>query len=768
MQASPLPVQPTAVDILKPDPIQANKEAFANLQKQFSGLLSSLQQALSALKPSSTTAQEVHAAMANGLTSAETCPDVATETTQDAGGPLGEATHGLSRGEWLQAALADFKAAKDADTSETPVYELPESNTSMQAALAEVMQLLQGSAPQSMPDTPVENFLEANLLEANPANTLNPEQPGAKMEPPAGQLTATGRESIASTLMQGQGALGLNNTNGKRYGQRPDLPAQPDATQTAQAVNGIKTANPNASEAAVNALQNAPGKATLAQNPGETPQTTFADKFELPEQANAASRAMAQMQTLNERMLNRDALQAATLTTQAPAENALTGKGSALEAGRLAETLSKTFPPLTPAETAAEEAAQALKTGRSTILGQSNPLAQALAKTGVRLPYGAAQTSLAETNAGKLARGKSASAEAQVVPLNQAPLTQAELRLDALKDLNIQEVTDTQLNPQLEATGLPSVSQQVGEGFAQALEQFNLAQFNLEQSSQAQNTQAPPGNTLNANNSPQGGAETVDGADATQAVSGPERANGQPAGAAGREVRIVLNPESLGTVRIRMHQLGQSGKIAGRVVIDNTAAASQIRQQLGSLSDSLAQKGITLERLQIVTPGNGETIQLSGEQLLSLRDSQSRGPEGQERSSVSDLFGQKLTNEALNSAARISASENSNNSADQQRFERNAQSEANDNNPFMAGGNDARQQQNSGQTMAQTFEMLQQNAYQHPNGHRNTDAMGVNKPNYASPTDEGELLTESAQEGALDKASEAAQNGRNPRVNIVV
>ncbi|MEB3205867.1 MAG: flagellar hook-length control protein FliK [Vampirovibrionales bacterium] len=78
-----------------------------------------------------------------------------------------------------------------------------------------------------------------------------------------------------------------------------------------------------------------------------------------------------------------------------------------------------------------------------------------------------------------------------------------------------------------------------------------------------------------------------------------------------QEISMVLNPESLGKVKLQLQSLGASGSIRGRIIVEKMTTASQIQAQLSDLTKSLAAKGITLEKLQIMTPNAPELFGLS-------------------------------------------------------------------------------------------------------------------------------------------------------------
>jgi flagellar hook-length control protein FliK len=69
------------------------------------------------------------------------------------------------------------------------------------------------------------------------------------------------------------------------------------------------------------------------------------------------------------------------------------------------------------------------------------------------------------------------------------------------------------------------------------------------------------------------------------------------------EIRLVLKPEHLGSVRIRLH-LGESS-LEGRIVVDNSNVKELLDANLEGLKSALRQEGYATANIDVTVSGDG-------------------------------------------------------------------------------------------------------------------------------------------------------------------
>jgi len=69
------------------------------------------------------------------------------------------------------------------------------------------------------------------------------------------------------------------------------------------------------------------------------------------------------------------------------------------------------------------------------------------------------------------------------------------------------------------------------------------------------------------------------------------------------EIRLVLKPEHLGSVRIRLH-LGESS-LEGRIVVDNSNVKELLESNLEGLKSALRQEGYATANIDVTVSGDG-------------------------------------------------------------------------------------------------------------------------------------------------------------------
>jgi len=70
--------------------------------------------------------------------------------------------------------------------------------------------------------------------------------------------------------------------------------------------------------------------------------------------------------------------------------------------------------------------------------------------------------------------------------------------------------------------------------------------------------------------------------------------------------RIRLDPPELGTVRVNLHL--KSDSVVVRLIADNADARDTIMSRLDDLRNALQQQGVRVDRLEVTTPPQGETV----------------------------------------------------------------------------------------------------------------------------------------------------------------
>lgn len=98
----------------------------------------------------------------------------------------------------------------------------------------------------------------------------------------------------------------------------------------------------------------------------------------------------------------------------------------------------------------------------------------------------------------------------------------------------------------------------------------------------------------------------------------------------GGEVRMKLNPDSLGEVRIKLNV--DSGRVTAEILVDNPEVKSIIESDSSFLKDSLGQHGLTLDKCVVEV---GRSFESSEQEADDRRQpyADERAPQGEERGS---------------------------------------------------------------------------------------------------------------------------------------
>jgi flagellar hook-length control protein FliK len=81
--------------------------------------------------------------------------------------------------------------------------------------------------------------------------------------------------------------------------------------------------------------------------------------------------------------------------------------------------------------------------------------------------------------------------------------------------------------------------------------------------------------------------------------------------ASGSTVTIALTPEELGSVSITLTT--ENNALTAKIVTDNKEAASMLSEQIQQFVDSMAEKGVTVEKTEVVYSQTGQSGQGLGE-----------------------------------------------------------------------------------------------------------------------------------------------------------
>ena len=100
----------------------------------------------------------------------------------------------------------------------------------------------------------------------------------------------------------------------------------------------------------------------------------------------------------------------------------------------------------------------------------------------------------------------------------------------------------------------------------------------------------------------------------------------------GGEIRLVLKPESLGSVRIRMNVVDNA--IDGKIIVDNSAVKQIFDGNIDALKRALTAEGFQMGSLQVSVGGQGgENARAAAGTGPSIRGPQGHGPRFREKRS---------------------------------------------------------------------------------------------------------------------------------------
>ena len=86
------------------------------------------------------------------------------------------------------------------------------------------------------------------------------------------------------------------------------------------------------------------------------------------------------------------------------------------------------------------------------------------------------------------------------------------------------------------------------------------------------------------------------------------------------ETKMVLRPEILGAVRVRMLHEGQ--KVVAHFIVDNQTVKEVLQKQSAQLADSLSSHGIDIEELEVHVAGDNDSHEGGGRSFSSVADQQ--------------------------------------------------------------------------------------------------------------------------------------------------